>query len=170
MPWPPRFCADCGSPLETEGTSRAAVCASCGVVHYRNAKPCAGVLIQRGGRVLLARRAVEPRLGAWDVIGGFVRPDESPQAAARREAHEETGLRVELGELLGIYVDRYGAHPGADYTLNLYFLAGCRQGEPVASSDVSELSWFEPGQLPRAMAFSHQHELLDVWRQKIRAP
>ena len=167
MPWPPRFCADCGSPLESPGTGHASSCRTCGVVHYRNAKPCAGVLIERSGRVLLARRAVEPRLGAWDVVGGFLKPDESPQAAARREALEETGMQVVVGELLGMYVDRYGEHPGSDFTLNLYFRARCAAGDPVARSDVRELRWFAEGELPPVMAFAHQRELLSVWRRRV---
>lgn len=139
-------------------------CPRCGATQYRNAKPCAGVLLEREGKVLLARRGIEPRLGTWDVVGGFVKPDELPAETARRETLEETGLDVQLGELFGMYLDRYGDDEGDDITLNLYYLATAPAGEPVAASDVAELRWFGPDELPEALAFEHEHRLLAAWR------
>jgi 8-oxo-dGTP diphosphatase len=166
--WPPRFCADCGHPLQGDDAGEQRVCGACGAAHYRNAKPCAGVLITRGDRLLLARRGVPPRLGTWDVVGGFVRPDEHPMDAARREALEETGLDIQLRGQLGMYVDQYGAEPGSDYTLNIYFLAEAPHGEPVASSDVTALAWFDPDALPTDLAFPHEHRVLADWRSVTR--
>ncbi|MFN2114511.1 MAG: NUDIX hydrolase [Anaerolineae bacterium] len=164
MPWPLRYCPSCGAPLEPTSLSRQQCCA-CGDVHYRNAKPCAGALITRGdGSLLLARRAVEPHRGAWDVVGGFVHPDEVPAAAAAREVLEETGLAVRIGEMVGVFVDQYGETAGADYTLNVYYLAEVDDSvEPVPTSDVSELRWFAPGELPTEMAFPHERQVLDAW-------
>lgn len=165
MPWPPDYCSSCGARLATDSiAASAASCTACGSIQYRNAKPCAGVLVERGGRLLLARRGIEPQLGAWDVVGGFVQPHEHPRQAAIREALEETGLRVELRELVGMYVDRYGDGPGADYTLNIYFRAVAHVGEPKASSDVSELCWFAASDLPDRLAFRHEHDVLAAWR------
>lgn len=139
-------------------------CPRCGAIQYRNAKPCAGVLLEREGKVLLARRGIEPRLGAWDVVGGFVKPHELPAETARRETLEETGLDVQLGELFGMYLDRYGDDEGDDITLNLYYLATAPAGEPVAASDVAELRWFGPDELPEVLAFEHERHLLAAWR------
>jgi hypothetical protein len=105
MGW--KFCTTCGGPLaaalESHGPQR---CDACGAEHFRNSKPCAGALIARDGRVLLARRAVEPFKGHWDIPGGFLHENEHPEDGVRREILEETGLRVQLAGLLGIYMNR----------------------------------------------------------------
>lgn len=158
--WPFRYCPNCGEKLPPP-TVHAQKCAACGETHYHNAKPCAGILITRGGRVLLARRAHEPHQGAWDVVGGFLHPHEHPKDGARREAKEETGLDIEVLELLAIYMDRYGDN--GDCTLNLYYVADAPVGDAVAASDASELRWFAADELPQDMAFEHQHDLLRQW-------
>jgi 8-oxo-dGTP diphosphatase len=132
-----------------------------------NAKPCAGALIERDGRVLLGRRAGEPRQGNWDVIGGFLEPQEHPAEAAVREALEETGLEVSLGELFGIYIDTYG--DDNLYTFNVYYRALAPTGDPRPTSDVSELRWFAPAELPADLAFPHENELLSLWARYVRS-
>ncbi|MGH9036149.1 MAG: NUDIX domain-containing protein, partial [Acidimicrobiia bacterium] len=67
------FCSTCGSRLPAP---LPATCPSCGAEHYRNAKPCAGALVMRDGKLLLMRRAHEPWLGRWDIPGGFCEVDE----------------------------------------------------------------------------------------------
>jgi 8-oxo-dGTP diphosphatase len=167
--WPPVHCSGCGAALGQPSEAAAVSCAVCGEVHYRNAKPCAGVLIERRGRLLLARRGVPPHLGDWNVVGGFVQPDEHPEDAAIREAREETGLDVAIGELVGMWVDRYGDLPGDDFTLNIYYRACPLGGRQVAQSDVTELEWFEAGSLPPNMAFEHEAEVLEAWRRLPRS-
>lgn len=102
-----RFCPDCGAELAPPDTARllAQTCQSCGAIHWRNAKPCAGALVVRDGRVLLGRRAVEPAKGAWDIPGGFLEPWEAPAHAAIREVREETGL--EIGRLYVVRVQPF---------------------------------------------------------------
>jgi 8-oxo-dGTP diphosphatase len=166
LTWPPRYCADCGAPVADGSVPDRRDCPACGSSHYRNAKPCAGALIVRDGRLLLARRGVAPRLGAWDIVGGFVHPDEHPADAARREALEETGLTVRIGDCLGMYVDQYGDDAGSDYTLNVYYLCEAPAGLPVATSDVRELAWFAPDALPADVAFPHERQVLADWRRR----
>jgi ADP-ribose pyrophosphatase YjhB (NUDIX family) len=116
------YCPDCGAQLgPPAGPSERVVsqtCPSCAAVHYRNAKPCAGALVVRDGRVLLGRRAIEPARGSWDIPGGFLNPWEHPADGAAREVREETGLEVRLTRLLAVEVDSYEAR---GYTLNLYY-------------------------------------------------
>ena len=168
MGWPMRFCPDCGVALAASAEPHHAVCEACGAHHWRNAKPCAGALIVRDGRVLLARRAVDPRRGAWDVVGGFLEPDEDPAEGARREVAEETGLTARLTRLLGFFPDTYG--DDGTYTLNIYFEADVGDDVPVARSDVAELAWFAPDELPEDLAFPHEHALLARWRRWTAAP
>jgi len=161
---PARFCPRCGGLLETvvrPGDSRPRqVCTACGRVHYRNAKPCAGALVVRDGRVLLVKRAIQPFLGCWDIPGGFLEADELPQAGAMREVREETGLEVHLTGLLGFYVDRYSYGDEGDYCLNTYFLAEVVGGREHADDDAADLAWFAPDELPEEIAFDHVHVVL----------
>ncbi|MEZ4768163.1 MAG: NUDIX hydrolase [Caldilineales bacterium] len=166
-----RFCARCGQGLQERllpGDHRVRrVCPACGHVAYENAKPCAGVLPTRDGQVLLARRAVAPYLGCWDIIGGFMEHDETPHAAAVREAYEETGLTLALIGLLGIYIDVYGSHGYS--TLNIYYLARITDGQPSPADDVAELAWFYPDALPGNMAFpNHSYQVLSDWARWLR--
>jgi ADP-ribose pyrophosphatase YjhB (NUDIX family)/predicted GIY-YIG superfamily endonuclease len=162
---PVRFCFHCGGLLKEVARSSDAgshqVCTACGRVHYRNAKPCAGALIARDGRLLLVKRAIQPFLGYWDIPGGFLEEDEHPEAGAIREALEETGLEVRLTRLLGFYMDRYGDE--GDYCLNIYFLAEVVGGQERPADDAAELAWFAPDELPDQIAFNHTREVLDDW-------
>lgn len=167
MSWPLRFCSDCGSAMPLPAAHHCAQCPACGARHWRNAKPCAGALLVRDGKVLLARRAVEPRQGAWDIVGGFLEPDETPEAGALREVLEETGLRARITRLVGMFPDTYGED--GTYTLNIYFEAAVPDGVPQAQSDVAELRWFAPDGLPDDLAFPHEHELLRQWRALLAA-
>lgn len=73
------------------------VCDQCGEIHYQNPKLVVGVVAEHEGRVLLCRRAIEPRYGYWTLPAGFMENDESTGQAAARETLEEAGARVELG-------------------------------------------------------------------------
>jgi ADP-ribose pyrophosphatase YjhB (NUDIX family) len=99
-----KFCSHCGSPrLELrvpEGdTLPRRVCAACGTVHYQNPKIVVGCLPDWEGRVLLCKRAIEPRLGLWTLPAGFLENGETLAAGALRETLEEASARVEVGEL-----------------------------------------------------------------------
>jgi ADP-ribose pyrophosphatase YjhB (NUDIX family) len=131
---------------------------------YENSKPCSSVIVVRDGRVLLARRGVEPLKGYWDVPGGFLEAGEDPRAGAVREIMEETGLRIEPRELLGMWIDRYGDGPESVFTLNIYYLADAPDGEPQPEDDVDELRWFLPSEIPEDLAFPHCRQVLDHWR------
>jgi ADP-ribose pyrophosphatase YjhB (NUDIX family) len=162
------FCPCCGGPLEpqyAEGRERQ-VCSRCGRIHYQNAKPCACALVIRGGRVLLVRRAIEPFYRYWDIPGVFLEAEEHPAACVMREIEEETGLRIRPTALLGIYVDTYGAED--EYTLNIHYLAEVVSGEPRPASDVQELAWFTPHELPSDLAFRSNYQALEDWQRAMR--
>jgi 8-oxo-dGTP diphosphatase len=160
-----RFCPFCAAPLgPLEDGAQA--CPGCGRPFYHNAAPCSAVLVEDGPRVLLARRAVDPGAGLWDLPGGFCGPAESPEDAAVRELREETGAEVVLTGFLGHVPDTYG--PGGDGTLNCVFTA--RLADPaatlVATDDVVELRWFAADELPATaeIAFANTAEALRRWR------
>jgi ADP-ribose pyrophosphatase YjhB (NUDIX family) len=74
------------------------VCDNCGEIHYQNPKLVVGTIPEHEGRVLLCRRAIEPRYGYWTLPAGFMENDETAAQAALRETLEEAGATVELGE------------------------------------------------------------------------
>lgn len=79
-----------------EGEAFAPVkCGVCGKWHYHNSKPCAGALVVRDGKVLLAQRGVEPFKGYWDIPGGFLEAGEHPEHGAFAFGHEY-GVMEEL--------------------------------------------------------------------------
>ncbi len=145
------FCGSCGAELVRavmEGRARR-VCPRCGWIAYRNPKPCAGAVVERGGKVLLVRRSVAPYRGRWDIPGGFLEEEEHPEEAAKREVREETGLAVRLGSLLGVWMDRYEGRS----VLNFYYRAAPSRGRLRPGDDAADLDWFGPDELPRRIAY-----------------
>jgi ADP-ribose pyrophosphatase YjhB (NUDIX family) len=98
------------------------------------------------GRVLLARRGVEPFLGLWDTPGGFVDPGESLEECVRRELREEAGVEVEVVRLVATVPDTYG--PTGDATVNVFYECRLLSGDPRPDDDVAELRWFARDDLP----------------------
>jgi ADP-ribose pyrophosphatase YjhB (NUDIX family) len=78
------------------------VCTSCGTIHYQNPRIVAGCVPEHEGRILLCRRAIEPRRGYWTIPAGFMENGETTQDAARRESLEEALADVEIGSLLAV--------------------------------------------------------------------
>jgi ADP-ribose pyrophosphatase YjhB (NUDIX family) len=72
------------------------------MVHYKNPLLVLGCVPQWQDRILLCRRAIEPRLGFWTVPAGFMENGETLQAAAARECYEEALAKVEIGSLLAV--------------------------------------------------------------------
>ena len=108
-----RFCSCCGAEVELrrpEGDDRdRAICPACGTVHYQNPKIVVGSVCTFGDRLLLCRRAIEPRRGFWTIPAGYLELGESAEAGAMREAWEEARARIELEGLMAVYsVERIG--------------------------------------------------------------
>lgn len=159
------LCPRCGARLDRGGGH--ARCPACGSAYYANSAPCVSALAENAdGRVLLARRAVEPYLGLWDCPGGFLEEGEHPLDGLRRELREETGLELGPLRFVGVWMDRYGDAADAVATLNLYWAGRVEGGEPVAADDVAELRWFPPNALPEPseLAFTTVADALAAWR------
>jgi len=95
-----KFCPNCGAALARrvppgDSLSRD-VCDACGSVHYQNPKLVLGAIPEWQGRLLLCRRAIEPRYGYWTLPAGFMENGESTGEATLRETLEEAGARIEL--------------------------------------------------------------------------
>ncbi len=102
-----------------------------------------GAVILHNNRALLVRRATEPLRGEWSVPGGALELGEKLRDGAAREALEETGLTVEVGEVLDVFDSIF---PDADGRIQYHyvlidFLCHPLSGEATAGSDVSEVQW-----------------------------
>jgi ADP-ribose pyrophosphatase YjhB (NUDIX family) len=109
-----------------------------------------GAVIVQDGRVLLIRRGKAPLLGEWSLPGGVLECGEMLRDATKREALEETGLTVEIGEMLGVYERIIPAGDGRTryhYVL-IDFLCRPAGGEPKAGTDAAEVRWFSRDELP----------------------
>ena len=97
-----KYCPNCGAEVAQRvppGDSLPRyVCDSCGDIHYQNPKLVVGTVPEWNGRLLLCRRAIEPRYGYWTLPAGFMENDETTAQAAARETLEEAGARIELAE------------------------------------------------------------------------
>ena len=102
-----KFCSFCGTPVASripEGDNRLrAVCDACGHIQYQNPKIVAGCLPVWEERILLCKRAIEPRYGKWTLPAGFMENEESASEGAAREALEEANARVEITDLYTVY-------------------------------------------------------------------
>lgn len=127
--------------------------------HPRNPYPTVDVVIETDGGIVLIERAHEPK--GWALPGGFIDYGEPPADAARREVMEETGLEVELTDLLSVYGD-----PGRDprqHNLSIVYV-GRAKGEPKGGDDAARAAVFALDALPSPLCFDHAQILTDYRR------
>lgn len=102
-----KFCSACGAGvrlLVPAGDNRERfVCSRCQTVHYQNPKIVAGSIPEWDGRILLCRRAIEPRYGLWTLPAGFMENGETTEQAAMRETWEEACARIEISSLYSVF-------------------------------------------------------------------
>ncbi len=153
------FCAQCGGRNDwqlVEQRSRP-VCTGCHAVSYLDPKLAVGVLVTKNGRLLLGRRAEGAReAGRWSFPAGFVERGETVEAAAVRETREETGLEVDLDELVGVYSE------SGETVVLIVYAGSLVGGSEQADDDLDMLGWFEPSELPE-LAFPRDYRIIAAW-------
>jgi len=160
----PTHCNRCGGQLVTrpiDGRPRA-ICATCGTITYVNPVPASAVVLIEHGRILLVKRAVEPKMGLWSLPAGFIEIDETVRECAVREAKEETNLDVELDGL----VDVVTVFDDPRYVCLLVVFAGHRVGgELEAGDDAAEARFCSPDELPPIAFQTHEQIIAQVFGQ-----
>jgi ADP-ribose pyrophosphatase YjhB (NUDIX family) len=149
-----KFCSECAHPVAVaipEGDNRPRyVCTHCGTIHYQNPKMVIGSIPvweedeKRGGelKVLLCKRAIEPRYGYWTLPAGFMENEETTEEAAVRETEEEAGARVELGALFTLL---NVAHV---HQVHLFYLARLLDLDYAAGIESLEVQMFAEHEIP----------------------
>jgi len=96
-----KFCSSCGAAVSRRvpkgDTHERAICDQCDVIHYQNPLIVVGCVAEQDGKVLLCRRAIEPRHGFWTVPAGFMELGETLAGGAARETLEEACAKVDIG-------------------------------------------------------------------------
>jgi ADP-ribose pyrophosphatase YjhB (NUDIX family) len=164
----PRFCSNCGGtlffgPVEGEDRSRLS-CERCGFVCYVNPRLVVTTLPTTDrGDVVLIKRGIAPGYGRWAQPGGFLEIDETVEEAAVRETLEETGLEVELGEIVGLY-SRLAAE-----VVTVAFEARIVGGEATVTRESLETRPFAPSEIPWSeIAFETSVRALLDWVARVR--
>jgi len=142
-----RHCIRCGGELRegpVEGDDRdRLVCDACGHISYVNPRLVVTTLpLTESGEVVLIRRGLEPGRGLWAQPGGFLEVDETVTEAAIRETHEETGLIVEPGAIIGLYARLEAA------VVVLAYEARIVGGSPRPTPEALEVVPFAPRAIP----------------------
>jgi ADP-ribose pyrophosphatase YjhB (NUDIX family) len=139
-----KFCSNCAGTLRIvvpEGDDRERhVCSSCGAVHYVNPKAVVGCMVAREDRLLLCRRAIEPRPGLWTPPCGFQELHETSAEGAMRETWEEARAKVRI---LGPFAHLDIPHISQSYLLYRSELVGEEFAAGPESSEVRLFSWNE---------------------------
>lgn len=166
MPFPSRFkhCPNCGHAVDyrvpTDDNRERAVCPACGSIHYQNPLNVVGTLPvwAADGRVLLCRRAIEPRHGLWTLPAGFMELDETTAEGAWRETREEAGADIEMGPLYTLMnVVRVGQ-------VHLFYLAHLRSTDFDPGPESLEARLFAEDEIPwDDLAFKTTRETLRLF-------
>ena len=145
-----KFCPDCGAPVELrmppDDNRERHICTVCTTIHYQNPKMIVGAIPEwEDGRILLCRRAIEPRHGLWTLPAGFMENGETTPEAAARETQEEANAQVQISDLYSMYNIPYINQVYLLFRarlLNLDFSPGVESLE-VALFTEAEIPWDE---------------------------
>ncbi|MCX8048329.1 MAG: NUDIX hydrolase [Methylohalobius sp.] len=148
-----KFCSQCGARLVVKipaGEDRERfVCEACGTIHYQNPKIIAGCLPLWQDKILLCRRAIEPRLGLWTLPAGFMELGETLEEAAIRETWEEAGAKVGGLKLYTVF-----SLPHVDQ-IHLFFRAELISARLAPGPESLEAKLFAQSEIPwQDLAFS----------------
>jgi ADP-ribose pyrophosphatase YjhB (NUDIX family) len=142
-----KFCSHCGSDALRydipEGDNRPRYwCPDCTTIHYQNPKIIVGAVPVWGDKVLLCKRAIEPRKGYWTLPAGFMENGETMQEGAARETWEEACATVEIGDLYSMF------NLPHIYQVYIFFLGKVPDGKCGVGEESSDARWFSEEEIP----------------------
>ena len=141
-----KFCANCGAKVVRRvppgDTLERWLCDECGEIHYQNPKMVVGTIPEYEGKLLLCRRAIEPRYGYWTLPAGFMEMGETTAEAASRETLEEAGARVEVQNLFSLL------NVPHVHQVHLFYMARLLDLDIAAGEESLEVKLFEEHEIP----------------------
>ncbi|EKS02188.1 NUDIX domain protein [Leptospira mayottensis 200901122] len=148
-----KYCSSCGSSVVykiPEGDNRSRyVCDNCGTIHYQNPKIVVGSIPIWENRILLCKRAIEPRKGYWTLPAGFLENRETVEEGAVRETQEEANAEIRIVGLQSIYSIPHISQ------IYMFFLADLVDGRFSVSLESEEVKLFSINEIPwEELAFS----------------
>jgi ADP-ribose pyrophosphatase YjhB (NUDIX family) len=162
------YCSECGAKVSQEipaGDDRLRyVCKNCSAIHYQNPKLVVGSIPISGEKILLCRRAIEPRRGLWTLPAGFMENGETAQIGAERETWEEAGAKLDDTRLYRLFDI---PHISQVY---IFFLGTLRDNHYEAGIESLEVALFEEHEIPwEEIAFPVIKDVLMVFFEDKRA-
>ena len=153
-----KFCPHCAELLTHQQNEKKThtFCQHCGWIYYQDPKVAVAALIRREDEILLVQRGNKPHRGKWSLPAGFMDAHETPQEALKRECLEETGLAIEIKDLVEIISGREHS-AGADVLL--IYDTEVISGDLQAGDDAQKATFFSLSKLPK-MAFQAKIEFL----------
>lgn len=141
-----KFCSHCGAPVRffvpAGDTLPRHVCTGCASIHYLNPKIVVGCIVEQAGRILLCRRAIEPRYGRWTFPAGFMENEETTAEGAARETLEEACAEVEIGDLFAL------VNVPHIHQVHVFYRGALRRGGYGAGSESLECRMFDEAEVP----------------------
>ncbi len=142
-----KYCPVCSKKLNLdliEGRKRKN-CHSCGFIDYKNPLPCVSIIPIKDNKIALIKRKLEPSKGSWAPPSGFMEYKEKPEETALRELYEETSLKGEIVELLGVHSQNTKIYGNL---VVIIFLVKITKGKICAGDDAEDAKFFELEEIP----------------------
>lgn len=161
------FCSNCGSKTTRmciEGDNRERdVCLHCGAVHYRNPLVVVGALPVWEGKILMCKRAIEPRYGKWTLPAGFMEREETSAEGAARETMEEAGAVIQIQHLYTVIdIPRISQ-------MHMYYLAQCTRPDLDPGPESLEAGFFDIEDIPWSeLAFESVRSTLEHYLEDLK--
>jgi len=156
------FCSKCGYKLESIHNTQTSEfnCKKCNSTFYLDPKVAAVVIVKKQDKILLVKRSIEPHLGKWSLLSGYVNRGEKVEEAAIREVKEEVHIDVSITELQGVY-------SGLSPVVIVVFHAVHNSGELSISNEVSDFKWVKNDEIPE-LPFIYDQEIIKDYLLRIQ--
>lgn len=160
-----RYCPRCRAEMVDKNVygrvRRVCPDPTCRFVQFIDPKVGSAVIVEREGRVLLIKRAMDPGRGSWCLPGGFMEIGETPQETAIRECKEESGFEVEIEQLVDVFY--YEDYRGSGVLI--MFKGQVVGGQADPGDDAQAVGFFGADELPENIVFDSNIQTLTAWRE-----
>lgn len=163
------YCPKCAGKLDNtfkleQGGDFVPKCTKCGFLFFQNSKPTGSVVPVdiNSNKIMLAKRAVNPSKGKYDIIGGFLQENEDPITGTKREFLEETRYKLDNLKYLNTYIGKYGDQENLIYTFNVtYTCILPTDADLKPNDDIDALGWFDLKQFDMSvLAFEYLSKVI----------